>query len=74
MNFFQGVVRMDVLTDFKRLSALRHDLVSAQAVDIGIRLQDILGTHDAARFLKKNVIGIEVALRVLLNPERRRRT
>ena len=53
---------------------MRHDMVSEKAVEIGIRLQDILGTSDAANFLKNNVIDIEVALRVLLRPEQRRKS
>ena len=54
-------------------ASMRHDLASEKAVDIGIRLQEILGTSDAAKFLKNNVIGIDVALRVLLRPAQRRR-
>ena len=54
--------------------SMRHDMVSEKAVEIGIRLQDILGTSDAANFLKNNVIDIEVALRVLLRPEQRRKS
>lgn len=53
-------------------ASMRHDTVSEQTVEVGIRLQDLLGTSDAAKFLKNNVIHIEVALRVLLHPERRR--
>ena len=52
---------------------MRHDLASEKAVEIGIRLQDILSTSDAADFLKNNVIDIDVALRVLLRPEQRRK-
>lgn len=51
----------------------RHDKVSEQTVEIGIRLQEILGTNDAALFLRNNVIAIEVALRVLLQPKQRRK-
>lgn len=54
--------------------SMRHDLASEKAVEIGIRLQDILGTSDAANFLKNNVIGLDVALRVLLRPELRRKS
>lgn len=54
-------------------ASLRHDQISEQTVEIGIRLQEILGTSEAASFLKNNVIAIEVALRVLLQPARRRR-
>ncbi len=51
---------------------VRHDPVSENAVEIGLRLQEILGTGDAAEFLKKNMIDINVTLRVLLHPSRRR--
>ena len=53
-------------------ASMRHDQVTAQTVDIGIRLQEVIGTRDAASFLKNNVIAIEVALRVLLRPGMRR--
>ena len=53
-------------------ASMRHDQVTAQAVEIGIRLQPILGIRDAASFLKNNVVAIDVALRVLLYPQRRR--
>ncbi len=55
-------------------ASMRHDQVSEQTVEIGIRLQEILSTGDAALFLKNNVIAIEVALRVLLHPARRRKS
>lgn len=64
----------DGIPRFSGPAAMRHDKVSERAVEIGIRLQDILGTSDAANFLKNNVIDIEVALRVLLRPEARRKT
>ena len=54
--------------------SMRHDLVSEKAVEIGIRLQEILSTSDAASFLKNNLIDIEVARRVLLHPEQRRKS
>lgn len=54
-------------------ASVRQDQVSEQTVEIGIRLQALLGTHDAASFLKNNVIAIEVALRVLLRPGQRRK-
>ncbi|GAC1409815.1 MAG: hypothetical protein NVSMB6_09950 [Burkholderiaceae bacterium] len=53
-------------------ASLRHDRVSERAVEISIRLQEILGTSDAAKFLNNNVIGIDIALRVLLRPAQRR--
>ncbi len=51
---------------------MRHDAASEHAVDVGIQLQELLGTIDAALFLKEQVIHIDVALRVLLQPARRR--
>jgi hypothetical protein len=53
-------------------ASMRQDATSAQAVEIGIELQELLGTSDAAVFLREQVIHIEVALRVLLQPWRRR--
>lgn len=55
-------------------ASMRHDQATAHAVEIGIRLQPILSTWDAACFLKNNLIAIEVALRVLLHPRRRRQS
>lgn len=52
---------------------MRHDAASEHAVDVGIHLQELLGTIDAALFLKEQVIHIDVALRVLLQPARRRK-
>lgn len=54
-------------------ASMRRDRVSEQTVEIGIRLQEILGTSEAAFFLKNNVIAIEVTLRVLLQPAQRRK-
>jgi hypothetical protein len=54
-------------------ASMRQDATSAQAVEIGIELQELLGTSDAAVFLREHLIHIEVALRVLLQPTRRRR-
>jgi hypothetical protein len=58
--------------NFTRPTLMRRDLASEKAVDVGIGLQEVLGTRDAALFLKNNVIGIDVALRVLLHPGQRR--
>jgi hypothetical protein len=55
-------------------ASMRHDAACEQAVDVGIHLQKILTTHDAAKFMRDNVVDFEVALRVLLHPFRRRRT
>lgn len=54
--------------------SMRRDATSEKAVEVGIRLQEILGTSDAANFLKNHMIDIKVALRVLLHPEQRRKS
>lgn len=69
----QSSISSDQSANASRAS-MRLDTVSEQAVEVGIRLQDLLGTSDAAKFLKNNVIHIDVALRVLRYPEKRRRT
>lgn len=51
----------------------RHDYRSARIVDVGISLQGRFGANYAAAFLKENGINVEVALRVLSNPEKRRK-
>ena len=51
---------------------LRTDSSSEYVVDIGLRLQEVLGTSDAAKFLEENNISINVTLRVLLHPAQRR--
>lgn len=53
--------------------AVRRDVASEKTVDIGIRLQGVLGTADAAKFMQHNAISIDVALRVLLHPSRCRK-
>lgn len=50
----------------------RQDWTSARFVDEGITIQHVYGTRPAAAFLKSRMIDIDVALRVLLNPARRR--
>lgn len=51
---------------------LRRDFFSANIVELGIALQKEFGTGHAARFMKDNWISIDVAMRVLLYPARRR--
>ena len=55
-------------------TAVRQDMITEQAVEVGIRLQEMFGTVDAARFLQNNLVDINIALRVLLRPEQRRRS
>ncbi|MDF3035671.1 MAG: hypothetical protein K0S28_945 [Paucimonas sp.] len=55
-------------------SASRPDLVSALKVEVALALASVLGTKVAARFLSKHYIDIGIALRVLLSPQKRRRT
>jgi hypothetical protein len=50
----------------------RTDWNTARFVKEGILMQDSHGTGYAATFLKNRLVHIEVALRVLLNPEKRR--
>ncbi len=52
--------------------ASRHDMTRALAIEIAIGLSHLLGTRIAAQFLKKHQLDIDVALRVLLQPEQRR--
>lgn len=51
----------------------RADMVSAELVEKGIELQNVRGTDCAAEFLKTNGIGMEVAMRVLSRPSKRRK-
>lgn len=51
----------------------RHDYRSARIVDIGISLQSRFGASYAAAFLKENGVSMEVAVRVLSSPEKRRK-
>jgi len=53
--------------------ATRSDIVSALAVEISIALSHLLGAKAGARFLKRHTVNIDVALRVLLHPMRRRK-
>ena len=69
MNYFQNTSTLTLALD---RHAGRSDTASAQTVDIGIHLQDVLGTRDAAEFLQSNSINIDIALRALLQPAKRR--
>lgn len=51
----------------------RRDLVGICAIEIGISLQERLGTRAAAAYLHRQKIHLETALRVLLQPAKRRR-
>lgn len=51
---------------------LRKDFISAQLVEIGIVIQIIQGTHDAAEYMKSKRVDLDVALRVLTYPQKRR--
>ena len=51
---------------------IRQDWTSARFVEEGITIQVVYGTRYAAAFLKNRMIDIDVALRVLLSPARRR--
>ncbi len=56
-----------LLTDPKR-----RDIVRAYAVEIAISIVGLVGTRRAAAFLREYMVDIDVALRVLLHPARRR--
>ncbi len=51
---------------------MRRDIVKAYAVEIAVGVVGLIGTRQAAAFLKKYRVDIEVALRVLLHPAHRR--
>ena len=51
----------------------RVDAVSAELVEKGIELQHVRGTDCAAEYLKANGIGMDVAMRVLARPSKRRK-
>ena len=51
---------------------VRRDIVKAYAIEIAISIVGLLGTRQAAEFLKKHMVDIDVALRVLLHPSERR--
>ncbi len=50
----------------------RRDIVKLCTVEIAINLKDTLGVQEAAEFLKRHEVDIDVALRVLLRPSQRR--
>jgi hypothetical protein len=50
----------------------RRDIVKAYAVEIAISIVGLVGTRQAAAFLKKYRVDLHVALRVLLHPSQRR--
>jgi hypothetical protein len=52
---------------------VRRDFLSAHIVEVGLLLQEQFGVEHAAAFLKDNFIHLDVAMRVLLRPNERRR-
>lgn len=58
--------------DFPASTPTRPDWHTARFVKQGIRMQSVHGTVYAASFLKNRRVDIDVALRVLLQPARRR--
>jgi len=51
----------------------RHDDRTARIVNVAISLQKRFGANYAAAFLRENNISMEVALRVLSSPDKRRK-
>ena len=64
--------RTDETWDFPASTPSRPDWHTARFVKQGIRMQSIHGTGYAANFLRNRRVDIDVALRVLLQPARRR--
>jgi hypothetical protein len=58
--------------DFPAASPSRPDWHTARFVRQGIKMQQTHGTSFAASFLKNRRVDIDIALRVLLQPARRR--
>ena len=50
----------------------RRDVVKAYAIEIAVSIVGLVGARQAATFLRKYSVDIEVALRVLLHPSQRR--
>ncbi len=50
----------------------RRDFLSAQLIEIGIVIQRVQGTESAAEYLMSKRVDLEVAVRVLTHPARRR--
>jgi hypothetical protein len=69
----QPTQQKDKMWTFPETVPARADLVSAELVEKGIKLQHIRGTDCAADYLKANGIGIDVAIRVLSRPSKRRK-
>lgn len=64
--------RNDEPWDFPASTPTRPDWHTARFVKQGIRMQSVHGTGYAANFLRNRRVDIDVALRVLLQPARRR--
>lgn len=61
------------LSEFSSTKFVRRDFLSAHIVEVGLLLQEQFGVEHAAAFLKDNFIHLDVAMRVLLRPNERRR-
>lgn len=69
----QPTQNKDEVWTFPEAVPARTDLVSAELVEKGIELQFVRGTDYAAEYLKSNGIGMDVAMRVLSRPSKRRK-
>ena len=58
---------------FPEAALSRRDLVKATLVEIGIAMQDMKGTDQAAEYLKSQGIALDIAVRVLSRPLQRRK-
>ncbi len=50
----------------------RRDIVKLYAVELAINLKEVKGAKVAAAYLKRHDVGLEIALRTLLHPAKRR--
>lgn len=68
------VKQNDGLWTFPEHTPSRFDMKRANAVAIGISLQEMIGTAAAAVFLKTESVDMNVAARVLSHPAKRRKS
>jgi hypothetical protein len=58
--------------DCPAMKLIRKDFLTAQLVEIGLVIQTLQGTYEAAEYLRSRRVNMEVASRALTQPHKRR--
>ncbi|MGK5007654.1 hypothetical protein [Janthinobacterium sp. LB2P70] len=71
METYISLVRGEAAAANDSLNNFRQDTFTAQKIDVGVIIQEMLDTATAAEYLAKNNVPILLALRVLTRSHRK---